>query len=142
MRTKTTEAPNGETVETLTPQRVKAYCQGGGIICPFCESDNIEGQSAAEVNEGLTTQEVRCLDCGQEWEDVSVLSGIYHEPTRSSTIYGDEGDAPALLAGLESVHARINAILSAEDIDRQAICEDLDELNNEVWAAMHAAKGA
>ena len=49
--------------------------------------------------------------------------------------------APAMLGALASVHARLNAILSSEDIDRQAICEALDELNNEVWAAMHAATG-
>ena len=138
MRTKTTEAPNGETVETLTPQRVKAYCQGGGIICPFCESDNIEGQSAAEVNEGLTTQEVRCLDCGQEWEDVSVLSGIYHEPTRSSTIYGDEGDAPAMLDALEDAANVLALVLALGNLKGQ----QAEDAYRNARAIIDAAKGA
>lgn len=50
------------------------YVLGRGTRCPVCRSENIEGGSV-EVDAGAATQEVYCVDCGSEWEDVYSLIG-------------------------------------------------------------------
>lgn len=55
------------------------YAQSQGLLCPFCKSHNIEGASPFEVTGNTAVQDVRCLDCGKEWEDVFRLVGFNTE---------------------------------------------------------------
>jgi hypothetical protein len=43
-------------------------------MCPFCLSDNIEGDTLQ--SDGGVWQNVRCLDCGGEWQDIYTLTAI------------------------------------------------------------------
>lgn len=43
--------------------------------CPQCDSDEIEGDSFDCTGDAVT-QEVTCLKCGAEWEDVYTLDGF------------------------------------------------------------------
>lgn len=49
------------------------YVSGGGVHCPACCADNIEG---GEWNSeaGQATQNVRCLNCEARWQDVYTLT--------------------------------------------------------------------
>lgn len=59
----------------LNQREVRAYVNGGGVRCPYCQSDQIEGR---EVNFDLGTayQEAGCNACGAEWEDAYDLNRI------------------------------------------------------------------
>jgi hypothetical protein len=59
----------------LSPEQKAAYVSGGGLKCPFCQSDNLEGGSL-DVAGPVVRAEATCLDCDAEWIDVYTLSGI------------------------------------------------------------------
>jgi transposase-like protein len=50
------------------------YVKQNGTLCPRCKSKNIE---AGEVEAGdvYALQEVTCVDCGKEWNDIFHLVG-------------------------------------------------------------------
>lgn len=57
------------------------YIQSGGVFCPFCRNEDIEGGSV-DVVEGSAFQEVSCLRCGACWNDEYQLVDVstIHEP--------------------------------------------------------------
>ena len=55
--------------------RIDRYLQVGGLRCPFCDSDQIEGNEW-NADSGSATQEVECNDCGESWLDVYKLVSI------------------------------------------------------------------
>lgn len=55
----------------LTPDQ---YRDSGGVRCPNCGSENIEGQGV-EVDQGSCYQPCGCNDCDAEWNDVYQLLG-------------------------------------------------------------------
>lgn len=57
-----------------TPLTDKNYVKKGGACCPLCLGNQIEGQSI-EVDGAVAWQEVSCLDCGGEWQDIYKLAG-------------------------------------------------------------------
>jgi hypothetical protein len=56
------------------PLTDKEYVGKGGLICPYCGSDQITGDEI-NVDAGHATQEVSCEDCKKEWQDVYRLTG-------------------------------------------------------------------
>ena len=59
----------------LTNEQRKAYLQGEGASCPYCGVTDIEGQSV-DIDTCHATQEVRCLECGEEWLDIYTLTDV------------------------------------------------------------------
>lgn len=55
----------------MTPEQ---YALSGGVICPVCESTNLSG-CGVDIEEGIATQAVMCLDCDADWTDVYHLKG-------------------------------------------------------------------
>lgn len=53
----------------------KRYVAGGGTHCPYCGSDQIEGQSF-DVEDGKVYQEVVCVVCSAQWQNQYTLTGI------------------------------------------------------------------
>ena len=53
------------------------YVARNGVICPFCNSDDLDpcGKYITNV-EGNITQLVECLGCGKTWTDVYSLTGM------------------------------------------------------------------
>jgi hypothetical protein len=60
---------------TVPPNMEKDYIASGGIRCPFCLDQDIEGRSV-EINAGRASQTISCKACGAEWEDHYTLSNI------------------------------------------------------------------
>lgn len=58
----------------LEPMTDTEYLQAGGNKCPFCESDQVEG-SEINIDTKSAWQEVRCNDCGGDWNDLYQLVG-------------------------------------------------------------------
>ena len=80
----------------LTEQQIAEYLDQGGVICPYCESLNIEGDSV-EVDAGGSTQVVTCADCGASWYDCYTLTGIIEmEVLNCMTSCGTGGSGPSL----------------------------------------------
>lgn len=59
----------------LTRQARKTYLEGGGVHCPFCSSEDIEG-GHLEVDAGFCTQRISCLVCHRSWWDTYKLVGV------------------------------------------------------------------
>ena len=59
----------------LTEEQKKKYLENGWAKCPFCESEDISGDSIdIEANEAW--QNVSCSDCGKSWRDVYKLAFV------------------------------------------------------------------
>jgi len=59
----------------LTSKQKAEYIKNKGTKCPFCGSEDIEGDSF-DVNEGKASQEMSCLDCEESWYDIYTLTGV------------------------------------------------------------------
>jgi len=53
------------------------HIASGGTLCPFCGSPDIEGGSV-ELDAGYAAQNVACLKCQREWQDIYILSGFVY----------------------------------------------------------------
>ena len=61
----------------LTPERTAEleYIKAGGLHCPYCRTDEIEGYSI-DIGGGEAWQEVSCLRCHASWKDVYTLTSL------------------------------------------------------------------
>jgi len=59
----------------LTQDQINNYLTRRGASCPACYSENIEG-SSVEIDAGGASQEIYCLECGEEWTDVYSLVDV------------------------------------------------------------------
>jgi len=73
----------------LTRQAQAAYIEGGGVRCPFCGKDNLEGGSFNSEC-CYSWQNVNCVDCGSEWQDVFQIAFL-----------ADKDDGEPLVDGFE-----------------------------------------
>jgi hypothetical protein len=67
-------------MKTMTP---KQYAKSGGVCCPVCRSEIIEG-GPLYVENGYTYQDMACTDCGAEWVDEYKLVRYIGQPVRAS----------------------------------------------------------
>lgn len=51
------------------------YVNADGVICPFCESHDIEASNANVDNIGVV-EDVGCHSCNAEWEDSYYMAAI------------------------------------------------------------------
>lgn len=56
----------------MTPEQREKYIAQGGVRCPYCGSEDLDGGSV-QIDRGTASQDITCLDCGKEWEDTYVL---------------------------------------------------------------------
>jgi len=69
------------------------YVAHGALICPSCESMNIE--SGAVENDCATAwASVKCHDCGATWDDVYALTGYENLIATAAGVGDGEGKAP------------------------------------------------
>jgi hypothetical protein len=59
----------------LSEEQRKAYVAKGGVRCPYCGAEDISG-GAYNGDAGYVTQEVSCVDCAEEWQEVYTLSDV------------------------------------------------------------------
>ena len=60
----------------INERQTKKYVAEGGIKCPVCGDDRIEG-SHIEIDAGGAWQEMTCTHCGEEWQDIYRLVDIF-----------------------------------------------------------------
>ncbi len=64
-------------------KQARGYFQTNGVNCPYCASDDLEGE-AVDTDATKITQKTKCNGCGQNWKDFYKImgvvdnSGIYH----------------------------------------------------------------
>ena len=61
----------------LTPLTSREYVQKRGMVCPFCDSEDITGGSY-DMEDNKVYLTVICRSCKREWEDIYELTG--YEP--------------------------------------------------------------
>ena len=52
----------------------KKYLEHHGLICPYCDSDELMG-GHAEFDDNYAWRNVVCENCGKEWTEVLTLTG-------------------------------------------------------------------
>lgn len=57
------------------PMTDKEYRDHGANCCPYCGSENIEGDGQIEADSSQAWQDVTCSDCEETWQDVYELVG-------------------------------------------------------------------
>jgi transposase-like protein len=62
----------------LTVEAKQKYLDTGGVKCPHCGHDDIEG-SFIETGAGSASQKVMCVNCEKSWTDEYTLTGITEE---------------------------------------------------------------
>lgn len=82
----------------LAEEQVCDYFGSGGVRCPQCKSEDIEGQHI-EIDESTATQTVDCLNptCGLRWTDSYRLDSfrIYNEEKTDWIDYERQADPPS-----------------------------------------------
>lgn len=59
----------------ITKEQKQKYLQSRGVRCPFCESDQIEGDHI-DVCAAGAYQPIYCLVCDRSWTDEYTLTDI------------------------------------------------------------------
>jgi len=62
----------------LTKEQKKEYIKNGGLRCPFCRSENIDGIEN-NFDAGYLSQVVICNECHESWSDIYSLTDIIHD---------------------------------------------------------------
>ncbi len=60
---------------TLTKKQVQKYCEND-TLCPYCDSDQVEGDGQVLTESGHAYQDVQCKGCEKTWTDEYTLTGI------------------------------------------------------------------
>ena len=65
-----------KTAEELSFEAAQAaYLTSGGVRCPVCSADQLEGESV-ETGNGIAWQKITCLSCLSMWVDNYKLVSI------------------------------------------------------------------
>jgi hypothetical protein len=75
------------------------YTQKGGTICPYCQSEEIEGVSGVGMEAGEAWQTIRCLSCSKSWDDVYRLAG-YEGTSEDGRSQDEEGKTQDCQTGI------------------------------------------
>lgn len=59
----------------LSKEKIQAYIDKKGVICPFCGSNQLQG-GFVETRSGTAYQKITCLDCEESWTDGYKLVNI------------------------------------------------------------------
>ncbi len=116
----------------------REYLAKRGAVCPFCESDEIDGEQV-EIEDGAW-QRVTCARCGREWHDSYVLSGFLAFDEKCDVIPGAEGGDPTrivveIAGGVVTAVAR-DGPAEVHVVDYDSIADaDVERLGN--YAGSH-----
>lgn len=59
----------------LTDEMEAAYIKAGGVHCPYCKADDVQGDQF-DVEWGEARQPMSCNVCGATWVDAYKLVGV------------------------------------------------------------------
>lgn len=59
----------------------KKYLDSKGLVCPFCNSNDLQAGSEIDFVADSGHQDVECLNCHHTWQDTYTLTkvGFYNE---------------------------------------------------------------
>ncbi len=63
----------------MTTPDFKAYLESPNH-CPWCQSKSIQG-GARNFDSNYASLDVSCEDCGQVWQDIYTLTGVFDPET-------------------------------------------------------------
>lgn len=59
----------------LTLEQKEQYLKDGGTLCPFCRSNDLSTDNM-QIDGGTMTEDIECLNCGEQWQDSYTLTRI------------------------------------------------------------------
>ncbi len=59
----------------MNPEKAKKYLERRGLVCPFCDSWDIEGGSM-DFEAGEIVQRISCHECNEQWTDIYKLVAV------------------------------------------------------------------
>ena len=59
----------------MNPEKAKRYLEMRGLVCPYCDSRDIEGGSM-DFDAGEIAQRIFCHKCNERWTDVDKLVAV------------------------------------------------------------------
>lgn len=62
----------------MTDEIKKEYVENGGTYCPYCDSGELFA-SHADNEDGIITQDIKCMNCGKKWTDVFKLIRVVEQ---------------------------------------------------------------
>ena len=62
----------------ISEQKQSEYVSSGGVVCPFCNSEDIAGQDIT-IDNGIASQAINCNACLEEWTDLYQLYKVTTE---------------------------------------------------------------
>ena len=74
----------------FTQEQVNRYVNGGGGTCPFCGSQQFDGEESVIEDDGYASQAVTCVKCDKQWTDVYQLVGVVENEVDATTIYAEK----------------------------------------------------
>lgn len=81
-----------EDTSSLTQEQANNYLRNGGVECPYCGSENIQGVNRDMVG-GCYFIDMECDDCNHQWTEGYQLFEIYDE-NDTQFGYKEEEDIP------------------------------------------------
>jgi transposase-like protein len=62
----------------MNPENAKRYLEMRGLVCPYCDSRDIEGGSM-DFDADEMVQRISCHKCNERWTDVYKLVAVADE---------------------------------------------------------------
>ena len=75
-------------------EQAQRYLKGGGVSCPFCGSEGVEG-GFIEIDCGRACQRIGCNQCKQAWRDGYTLDSVMFEAGEGEEFIYKDDPAPA-----------------------------------------------
>lgn len=64
-------------MKKVTKELKNKYLLFNGLLCPFCDGKELSSGHISSSEQGILTQEVKCYECKETWQDVYKLVGVY-----------------------------------------------------------------
>lgn len=68
---------------TITEEQQDIYRDNKGLVCPFCDSKNVDTDGDFNYTEHGITMDAYCISCNMQWTEIFTLSSIENAFLRS-----------------------------------------------------------
>jgi len=66
----------------LSKKQREQYLARKGMLCPYCDSPQLDALGKAEIDGPIAAAETTCVACGETWWDIFTLTDIAEERKR------------------------------------------------------------
>ena len=67
----------------LSKKQREQYLARKGMLCPYCDSQQLDAPGKPEVDGPTASIETICVACGETWRDIYTLTNIKERKTQT-----------------------------------------------------------